>query len=179
MKNKMEIEDWGEFEGQKIKRISLENAGLKLAVLSFGATMQSLEFLGKDRLLGYDDLEGYVKGKSFQGALAGRYANRIAGGKFTLNGVEYSLGCNENGWGHLHGGFEGFNRKVWDYEPIENEADFVGVRFNLLSPDGDEGYPGNLQISVSYRLLKDNTLSISYEASSDKDTVINPTSHGY
>ncbi|NMC19695.1 MAG: galactose mutarotase, partial [Thermogutta sp.] len=121
--------------------------------------------------------EEYVQGHPCLGSVCGRYANRIAGGRFVLDGVEYRLAQN-NGPNHLHGGIEGFHKKNWTAETVEEEG-YVGVRFSLESPDGDEGYPGTLKAAVTYRLTPDNRLEMEYEATTDKPTVVNLTNHAY
>src|SRR5262249_34877903 len=135
---------------------------------------------------GFDDLKGYEqKGNPFFGCVAGRYANRIAGGKFTLDGKEYKLATN-NGPNHLHGGDKGFDKKVWqvvdDKVEIRDGAKAVigrGVTFRYTSPDGEEGYPGKLTAEVTYALLDDNSLDIIYSATADKATPVNLTNHAY
>lgn len=163
-------------DGREVDRYWLLGENLRVAVLSYGATIQRIEFADKDVVLGYDTLEGYLQGGSYQGASIGRYANRIAAGKFILNGNEYNVGCNENGVGHLHGGFVGFNRKLWSGEIVETE--YPCVIFTQTAMDGEEGYPGNLDVSVTYT-LKEDSLILSYQAKSDQDTVLNLTNHAY
>ena len=130
-----------------------------------------------DVLLGFDTLEGFLGVHPYFGALIGRFGNRIAEGKFTLNGVEYTLAQN-NGTNHLHGGFKGFDKVVWDAKEIRS-AERVGVELRYLSKDGEEGYPGNLSLAVVYALTNDNALTIDYTATTDKDTVLNLTNHAY
>jgi len=128
-------------------------------------------------VLGFDNIDGYLQGTSFFGATIGRYGNRIAKGRFTLNGVEYKLATN-NEPNHLHGGNKGFDKVIWNAKPL-NVKDGVGLALNYLSHDGEEGYPGNLSVNVSYTLTDNNELKISYEATTDKDTVVNLTHHSY
>ena len=155
------------------------SGGLKVSVLTYGATLRAVEFAGKDVILGYDRLEDYVNAKgSYQGATVGRYANRIAGGVFTLGGQTYDVGCNETGRGHLHGGVHGFDKKVWAASVLD-EGDEPSLRLSITSADGEEGYPGRLEVSVTVTAAADNTLRLSYEAQSDKDTVLNLTNHAY
>jgi galactose mutarotase-like enzyme len=125
---------------------------------------------------GYDDLDSYVRGDGYQGALIGRWGNRIAEGKFTLEGKEYSLFIN-NGPNHLHGGEFGFNAKVWDV--TEKDGDEPQLVLHTVSPDGEEGYPGTMDITVTYTLNANNGLSIRYEATTDKTTILNLTNHTY
>lgn len=127
-----------------------------------------------DIVLGYKDEESYFGDGPCAGKTPGRYANRIAKGKFTLNGINYSL-CINNGPNHLHGGEKGFSNKRWD---ILEEVDSKYITFGLISPDGDEGYPGELKVKVKYELTED-SLEINYEAISNADTIINLTNHTY
>ena len=135
-----------------------------------------------DVVQGCGDIRTFETGKErFFGPVIGRFGNRIDGGKFTLDGVEYKLNANENFNGEAvicHGGVNGFDRKVWRSEQLK-EKDRVGVRFTRLSPDGEEGFPGNLNCSVNYWWTDDNTLRIEYEATTDKPTVINLSNHTY
>ena len=125
--------------------------------------------------LGFDNLEGYREKSPYFGCITGRYANRIASGKFTLDGKQYNLATN-NGPNHLHGGDRGFGMKVWKARILEAGT---GIEFARTSPDGEEGYPGNLKCKVKYLLTDDNELVVEYEATSDKPTVINLTNHTY
>jgi aldose 1-epimerase len=170
-------------EGQTVEQYTLSNAnGMVVRLITYGAIVVSLEAPDSkgnraDVVLGYDTLEGYVKDNAYFGAIAGRYANRIAGGRFTLGKREYVLATN-NGPNHLHGGLKGFNKVVWDGGPVA-ESHRAGVRFTYLSKDGEEGYPGNLQVSVTYWLTNEDELRIEYEAHTDKPTPVNLTHHGY
>jgi aldose 1-epimerase len=130
-----------------------------------------------DIVLGFDNLESYLKGHPYFGCTVGRYANRIAKGRFTLDGREYTLATN-NGPNHLHGGLKGFDKKVWKAEPVEVKGG-VAVRFTLTSPDGDEGYPGTLSATIVYTLTDKNELRIDYTATTDKATPVNLTNHSY
>ncbi len=131
----------------------------------------------EDVTLGFDSLEGYLQRHPFFGALVGRYANRIAKGRFTLNNKEYKLAVN-NGENSLHGGLKGFDKAVWRGRPLNNSAG-VGVELSHVSKDGDEGYPGNLSVTVRYTLTNKNELKIDYSATTDADTVVNLTDHAY
>lgn len=166
--------------GGQIDRYELKGAGgLTLGVLTYGATIQSLVFDGRDVVLGYDRLEDYRVGNdSYQGATVGRYANRIAEGKFRLNGAAYDVGCNESGRGHLHGGVKGFDKQVWKAEVVA-DGEEPSVRMSYRSADGEEGYPGAVDVSVTFTVTVDNALHIHYEGVSDKDTVLNMTNHSY
>src|SRR4029077_16072061 len=130
-----------------------------------------------DVVLGYDDVAGYEKDKWHLGAIIGRYANRIAGGKFRLNGHEYTLARN-NGPNHLHGGIVGFEKVVWDARVIVRDLD-ERLILEYVSEDGEEGYPGKLNVRVEYSLNEKNEFQIKYSASTDKDTVVNLTNHSY
>ena len=154
--------------------------GSKAKLISFGAALVSLEIPDSkgrlaDVVLGYDDLEGYVNCKRYFGCTIGRFANRIANAKFKLDGKEYTLAAND-GRHHLHGGIRGFHRSPWQGRPFERDGS-CGVVFKYLSPDGEEGYPGNLDVSATFSLTDDNELQISYEAVTDKKTIVNLTNH--
>ncbi len=170
-------------EGQPVDLYTLTNAhGLQVRIMNYGAIVVSLDVpdrSGKidDVTLGYDSLSGYLKETPYFGAIVGRYGNRIAKGAFTLNGVKYRLAKN-NGANHLHGGLKGFDKVVWNAEPVREE-NAVGLKLTNLSKDGEEGYPGNLTSTVTYTLTNDNALSIRYEAETDKATPINLTNHCY
>jgi aldose 1-epimerase len=165
--------------GKQINVYRLTNAkGECVTALNLGGILQSIKVLNKngkltDVALGYDTAEEYLNDTCYFGALVGRYANRIGGGVFSLNGREYKLGKN-NGENHLHGGFNGFNKKLWRAEIKDDK-----LVLKLFSPDGDEGYPGNLEAEASYSFTGDSELIIEYKAVSDKDTIVNLTNHGY
>lgn len=158
--------------GENIYKFTLSNGVISLAILEYGASIQSLKFNGKEMVLGYDHLEDYIKGTDYFGAIIGRYANRIDNGHFILNGREYTLFQNF-GTSSLHGGKEGFNTKKWQACAEEDK-----LILYYLSKDGEEGYPGNLDVKVVYSLLEDG-VAIEYQAVSDKDTPINLTNHTY
>ena len=156
--------------------------GVRARIMTYGATLVSLEApdrTGKtgDIVLGYEALDGYIKNSPYFGSIVGRYGNRIAKAGFELDGKAYKLAAN-NGENHLHGGIKGFDKVVWKAEPVREE-NAVAVRFNYLSRDGEEGYPGNLTVSVVYSLSNDNELNISYKATTDKATPVNLTHHSY
>ena len=130
-----------------------------------------------DVVLGFDDLQSYVDGHPYFGSIVGRYGNRIANAKFSIDGVEYSLAAN-NGPNHLHGGNKGFDKVMWEAKE-KAFSDTASLRLRYLSPDGEEGYPGNLRVMVSYSLTSENELIIDYKASTDKSTPINLTHHSY
>ncbi|MHA3775549.1 aldose epimerase family protein [Verrucomicrobiota bacterium sgz303538] len=156
--------------------------GLRVAITNFGGTITSVWAPDRtgtpaDVVLGYETLEGYLAGKSFFGGIIGRYGNRIARGRFTLDGGEYVLPTN-NGPNHLHGGPGGFDRVLWHAEAGQ-VADGVALKLSRLSTDGEEGYPGNLRVEVTYTLTGADTLRIDYHAVTDKATPVNLTNHAY
>lgn len=178
----MESDVWGRMEdGRVVRRYELDNGkGLKAAVTDFGATLAGVETPDRsgrmaDVILGYDACEGWFSNPSYIGSTIGRYANRISKGRFVLEGATCSLACN-NGPNHLHGGQEGFDKKLWTGTPQEGVE---GVRFSRISPDGEEGYPGNLQTSVTYLLTAENELGILFEATTDRTTIVNLCNHAY
>ncbi len=156
--------------------------GISVTLLNYGATIQKILVPDRhghiaDVVCGYDDLASYENGDGYQGAVVGRFGNRIAKGKFTLDGVDYQLAVN-NGPNHLHGGNVGFSHRVWEADAcVEKDAD--RVTFTLISPDGEENYPGTLRVSVEYRLVDGKELSIIYRAVTDKRTILNLTNHSY
>ena len=168
--------------GEEVYLYTLENdAGISVSISEFGAAIVKLLVPDRDGKIsdiigGYDCLSSYEDGDGYQGAIVGRFGNRIAKGIFTLDGATYKLYIN-NGENHLHGGKIGFSHKVWASEIIEN-GDSVSLKFSLVSPDGDEGYPGELKVGVIYTLDKD-SLCISYSATTNKKTVLNLTNHTY
>ena len=165
-------------DGKVITAYELGAGDLRLTVINYGAIIQKLTWHGTDFVCGFDTLEGYLVSSGCQGALVGRVANRIEGGKFTLNGKEYTLACNETDKNnHLHGGKEGFAKKVWNAQPVICDGK-ESLVLTLHSPDGEEGYPGNLDVTVTYTVTND-TFSIHYGAVSDADTVVNLTNHAY
>ena len=158
---------------------TLTNGRITAKVTNFGAVLVSLEVpdrAGKtaDVVLGFDEISDYEVNKPFFGSTVGRFANRIAGAKFTLNGKEYQLAAN-NGPNSLHGGLQGFNKHPWTAEEVTPTS----VRLALVSPDGQEGYPGNLRVQVTYTVTPDDALRIDYEAKADAATPINLTHHSY
>jgi aldose 1-epimerase len=170
-------------DGTPVDLYVLTNSkGMKAKIITYGAILTELHVPDRngklaDVVLGFDDLQGYLAGHPFFGATVGRVANRIAKGKFTLDGKEYSLAVN-NGPNSLHGGLKGFDKAVWKAEQVK-VADGVAVRFSHLSPDGDEGYPGKLSVTVTYTLTNENALKIDYQATTDKPTPVNLTNHSY
>jgi len=169
--------------GGKTNLYTLTNAnGLAAKITNYGGIITELytpDRKGKlaDIVAGYKTLDEYIKDTPYFGAIIGRYGNRIANGLFTLNGVEYKLEQN-NGKNHLHGGLKGFDKVVWDAEEMQTEKD-AALKLSYLSRDGEERYPGNLKCTVIFTLTNDNQLTISYEAATDKSTVVNLTHHSY
>jgi aldose 1-epimerase len=156
--------------------------GMEVKITNYGGIIVSIvvpDRQGKlaDVVLGFEILTPYLDRHPFFGAVAGRYANRIAGAKFSLNGVEYTLAQN-NGPNHLHGGLKGFDKAVWQAEEFSGQEG-VGVNLTYLSPDGEEGYPGALTAKVVYTLNNDQALKIDYFATTDQDTILNLTNHTY
>lgn len=170
-------------DGTKVHIYTLTNSSnMKVGIIDYGGIIVSLEVPGKngktaDVVLGYDSLEQYIEGGFFLGALIGRHANRIEDAEFELNGKVYHLAKND-GRNHLHGGNKGFDQAVWQSEVI-NGSDGQALQLKYRSPDGEENYPGNLDVKVIYTLTDANELKIDYFAVSDKDTVINLTNHSY
>ncbi|MHB2017941.1 MAG: aldose epimerase family protein [Candidatus Xenobia bacterium] len=166
-------------EGQAVTLFTITNArGTVLKMTDYGATVVALEVADRNEkrtnvVLGFPTLEGYLGDHPYFGATVGRYANRIAKGQFTLDGKSYHLALN-NGPNTLHGGKKGFNRYVWHAHEVPH-----GVRFELVSPNGQEGYPGTLKVGVTYLLTDDDTLRITYDATTDAPTVLNLTNHTY
>ncbi len=169
-------------DGRKVSIYTLTNQnGMEVKILNYGGALVSVKVPDRkgcftDVIGGYDCLDSYVGGDGYQGALIGRWGNRINKGKFTLEGKEYSLFIN-NGPNHLHGGEFGFNAKVWD--AIEVDGDEPMLKLHILSPDGDEGYPGNLDLTVTYTVTKQNGLVLRYYATTDQTTILNLTNHCY
>ncbi len=156
--------------------------GMEVQITNYGGIIVSLKVPNKDDnfgdvVLGYDNLTGYLKQSPYFGAIIGRYANRIAKGEFTLEGTTYQLATN-NGENHLHGGLDGFDKVVWEAEQVQDDTS-VGLTLAYFSPDGEEGYPGNLSVEVVYRLTNENELQVDYSATTDQTTIVNLTNHSY
>jgi aldose 1-epimerase len=170
-------------EGVEVDLYTCTNTnGVVLKMTNFGATVVALEVPDREGKLanvnlGFSSLDGYLGDQPYFGATVGRCCNRIAGGKFTLDGQEYTLATN-NGPNHLHGGNVGFNKVVWTAEPIEDEHG-VRIVFSYRSTDGEEGYPGNVDVTATYTLTNDNTLVIDFSATTDKPCPVNLTNHNY
>jgi aldose 1-epimerase len=170
-------------DGTHVERFALRGAsGLEIAVSAFGGAILSLRTPDRagqlgDVVLGFDTLDDYVADRAYFGALIGRFANRIRGGRFTLDGREYTLPVNDGG-NHLHGGPGGFHKVMWRVEPLREDGT-VGVRLDHRSPDGEQGYPGNLDVTVTYRLTREGALVIDYAAETDQPTPVSLTQHTY
>jgi len=182
---RLEEQDWGKtLEGALVKRFTLANSnGMAARITNYGAILTELQVPdqhGKpgNVVLGFDSLESYLKGHPFFGAIAGRVANRIARAEFTLDGQQYILAAN-NGPNHLHGGKKGFDKVVWQAKPLPSNKRESSLQLTYLSPDGEEGYPGNLSATVTYSLTDDNELRLDYTATTDKATPVNLTNHSY
>ena len=170
-------------DGAEVGLYTLGNTnGLRVKIMTYGATIISVETPDRhgqieNVTLALDSLADYLKGHPCLGSTIGRYANRIAKGKFSLGGRQYTLAVN-NGPNHLHGGLKGFDKVVWKAKPVET-GNSVGVAFSYESADGEEGYPGKLTAEVIYSLTDDNELRMEYSATTDKPTVVNLTNHAY
>ncbi len=169
-------------DGRKAQLYTLTNDnGMEVKITNYGGTITSWTAPNKDGVyenitLGYETVEDYVAGSPYFGAIIGRYGNRIAGGKFSIGDSTYQLPLND-GPNSLHGGEVGFDKVLWEATPADGEE--PQLKLTYLSKDGEQGYPGNLSITVTYTLQKDNALKIDYEATTDKETVINLTNHAY
>ena len=184
MKTAVQKEGFGTTpDGKAVDLYTLTNAsGMEARVITYGGIILSLQVPDKDGklgdvVLGYDNLDGYLKVSPYFGAIIGRYGNRIAKGKFTLDGKDYTLATN-NGPNALHGGLKGFDKVVWSAEPFERPGE-RGIVFKYTSKDGEEGYPGKLDATVTYTLTDANTLAFDYHAVTDKPTHVNLTQHSY
>ena len=171
----------GKVGDKEVHRYTLTNKnGMSVRIMNYGGYVTNIMVPDKngemgDVVLGFDSLPGYLQpGNPFMGCLVGRYANRIANGKFTLNGKEYTLAKNNNG-NSLHGGLKGFDKAVWDATPVGDS----GLKLSYTSKDMEEGYPGTLKTEVTYTLTDDNALKIEYKASTDQPTPVNLTNHTY
>lgn len=162
--------------GEKVTQLTIcGESGLSVSFITYGGTMTNLIFAGKDIVLGYENMETYLHEIGSIGVTVGRYANRIADGRFELNGISYDVGRNEKGRNHLHGGAEGFQVKNWTVTAVEENA----FTLQYVSPDGEMGYPGTVTVTVRIAVTENNTLSLAYTAVSNKDTVVNLTNHAY
>jgi aldose 1-epimerase len=170
-------------DGRAVELFTLANgAGMNVAIMTYGATIVSLETPDRtgrpgDVVLGYDSLAGYLRASPYFGSIVGRYGNRIGGGRFTLDGRTFQLTTND-GPNHLHGGVVGFDKVLWQAEPTATDSS-ASVAFTYVSPDGEEGYPGTLRARVTYTLDPGNRLTVDYQAATDAPTPVNLTQHSY
>lgn len=183
-KSKMQKQTFGKTEdGKQVDLYTLTNKnGMEVAITNYGGTVVSWKVPDRDGhiadvVLGYDNVKDYENGKAYFGATVGRYANRIAHGKFILAGATYTLAKND-GENHLHGGIKGFSKHVWTAKDVSGSQG-QALELTYLSKDGEEGYPGNLSVTVTFTLTEKNELKIDYSATTDKDTVLNLTNHSY
>jgi aldose 1-epimerase len=170
-------------DGTTVEKYTLRNSsGMQATVITYGGTLQSLLVPDKngkteDVVLGFDDLDGYLKGTSYFGATIGRFGNRLADGKFSLDGKSYQVPQNDK-TNALHGGTKGFDKQIWKAEQVKDKG-WVGVKLTYVSADGEMGFPGTLKTEVTYSLNDKNELRIQYHATTDKPTVLNLTNHSY
>ncbi len=173
---------WGTTDGKEVFLFTLTNAkGVQVKISNYGATVTSwvspdINNKASGIVLGFDSLSGYLAKPPYFGAVVGRYGNRIAKGKFKIDTAQYTLATN-NGSNALHGGLKGFDKQVWDATPASDST--ASLLLSYISKDGEEGYPGNLKVTVLYTLTDDNELKIEYNATTDKATVLNLTNHSY
>lgn len=175
---------WGALpSGEEVKLYTFRNGGgIEASITNYGGRIVRLKTPDRggnleDIVLGFDDLDGYLRKNPYFGALVGRYANRIANGEFKLDGKTYKLARN-NGENSLHGGFKGFDKALWNGENVTT-SDGAAVRLRYVSPDGEEGYPGTLTVTVTYTVTNASELRIDYDATTDRNTVLNLTNHCY
>jgi aldose 1-epimerase len=169
-------------DGRRVEMFTLRAGGLELRAITYGGTVVSLRAPDRDGtlgdiVLGHDTLNGYLQHSPYFGAIVGRYGNRIAQGRFALDGTTYQLARND-GRHHLHGGVRGFDKAIWRAAPRQSDG-AASVSFTLVSPDGDEGYPGALEALVTYTLTARGELAVDYTARTDRPTVVNLTQHSY
>lgn len=170
-------------DGVTVTAYTMDNGKMSVRFIDLGGTIVSINVPDKNGVLadivcGYDDPDSYLTCSGYPGAIIGRYGNRIGGAEFTLDGVKYSLYKNDNG-NHLHGGKVGYDRRIWDVKVVADNDDEMTVDLSYVSPDGEEGYPGTLDLHVYYTLSASCELSIRYTATTDKRTVLNLTNHSY
>jgi aldose 1-epimerase len=176
-------EPWGSVGGQPVDLYTLRNGrGMTVRITNYGGIIQSIDVPDRrgrtaNVTLGFDNVDDYVTSSPYFGSITGRYANRIADGRFTLDGVEYQLAQN-NGENHLHGGNVGFDKRIWEATPIEGRHS-VGLKLTYVSPAGEENYPGTLTTEVTYTLTRDNEIRMHYVATTDAPTIVNLTNHAY
>lgn len=178
-----ESREFGTYQGQTVMLYTLTNGqGAQMQVTNYGGIITRLTMPDRkgnfdDIVLGYENLQDYIDDSPYFGAIIGRYGNRIANGRFKLDSQEYTLAQNNNG-NHLHGGDFGFDKRVWDARTFDTDQG-PAIEFHRVSPDGEEGYSGNLDVTITYILTNDNELVVTYHATTDKPTVCNLTQHSY
>jgi aldose 1-epimerase len=183
---KVAVTPWGTADGKQVSLYTLKNAsGMEVKITNYGGTIASVVVPDKNKkfgdvVLGFNSLAGYTStaNDSYFGATIGRYGNRIAGGKFKLDGKTYQVPKNEKGVTALHSGTKGFDKHVWDAKDVSG-TEGPALEIHRVSPDGEMGFPGNLDVTVRFTVTKDNALRIDYSATTDKDTVLNLTNHSY
>lgn len=181
----IQVKPWGKVDGKPVSLYTLKNSsGMEVTITNYGGTVTQLLVPDRkkkmgDVVLGFDDIEGYTAktNTGYFGALIGRYANRLARGTFQLDGNEYHIPTNEGG-NMLHGGNRGFDKRIWTASDVSKPGS-PALQLHYVSPDGEEGFPGTLDVSVTYTLSSKNELRIDYSATTDKDTVLNLTNHSY
>jgi aldose 1-epimerase len=182
--NPVSSQPWGSAHGRPVTLYTLRNArGTLVKVSDYGLIISELHVADRygrlgNVVLGFDNLDQYLAGHPYFGATVGRVANRVARGRFSLDGREYTLAVN-NGPNHLHGGLKGFDKRVWDATVLPSAGGEQAIRFHRLSPDGEEGYPGNLDVTVTYTLTDADELRLDYRATTDRPTPVNLTNHSY
>ena len=175
---------FGTIDGEVVRRFTLANAnGMAVSILAYGGIIQSLEVSDRDGdpanvVLGFGSLDGYRDASPYFGCIAGRYANRIANGRFTLDDVDHQLAVN-NGPNSLHGGAKGFDKYIWDAEAVPSSDGGPALKLSRVSPDGEERYPGTLAVEVVYSVNEENELRVDYRAETDRATIVNLTNHSY
>ncbi len=179
------IHPWGQIQGKEVYLYEFSSSnGFRVSFTNYGATIQSFyiadkEGLFKDIVLGYDSLEGYIGDPFFIGSVIGRYANRISSSFVDIDGEKYTITTNEAGY-HQHGGKRGFDKRVWEASVLPSDGkEDIGIVMKYLSEDGEEGFPGNVNIKVIYKITHQNKLLVHYTATTDKSTLINLTQHSY
>lgn len=183
-KAKISKQPFGSVDGQPVEIYTLKNSqGAEAKIMTYGGIVQSLKMPDRegnfsDVVLGFDNVQDYVKDSPYFGALIGRYGNRIGDAKFTLEGKTYTLAPNNNG-NTLHGGLKGFDKVIWTVEKADVTSNGPELKLTYLSKDGEEGFPGNLNVTAVYTLTDDNELRLEYTATTDKPTVVNLTQHSY
>jgi len=169
-------------DGHAVEEFTLSSGSIEVKIITYGGIISAIRVPdrhgeGRNVVLGFDSLEGYTRPNPYLGTITGRYANRIANARFTLDGTTYNLGANDK-TNSLHGGLKGFDKRLWQAQEVRRASE-VGVALSYLSPDGEEGYPGNLSVTVTYTLNTANELRMDYHATTDKATVVNLTNHAY